>query len=221
MSLNYSFTGEWNSATKDSVGRWVKQKLTVVQDGEAPEDLFLEYIIVMIGNGKRMQELSHELQDFIGEKKANDFAEDLGQFLQSMPSNEPVESRADADIQLKPATAPKVNKDVLDGGLQSSRSSASSTQKSSRLLDSALRSTNITSSNKRPQPELIKQVAVTTLKADPVSPVTQPSAAGAATSCGLFTKRGHIKQINAQANQKISGDDSNKRRKVLIGGEFT
>lgn len=221
MSLNYSFTGEWNSATKDSVGRWVKQKLTVVQDGEAPEDLFLEYIIVMIGNGKRMQELSHELQDFIGEKKANDFAEDLGQFLQSMPSNEPVESKADAEIQLKPATTPKVNKDVLDGGLQSSRSSASSTQKSSRLLDSALRSTNITSSNKRIQPEASKQVTVTMSKADPVSLVTQPNAAGAATSGGLFTKRGHIKQINAQSNKKITGDDSNKRRKVLIGGEFT
>ena len=220
MSLNYSFTGEWNGATKDSVGKWVKQKLTVVQDGEAPEDLFLEYIIVMIGNGKRMQELSHELQDFIGEKKANDFADDLGQFLQSIPSHEPVLPVAEVQIQLKAAATPKASKDVLDGGLQSSRSSVPSNQKSSRLLDSALRSTNTTSSNKRTQPELSKQVTATASKADPSSQVPQLTAAGAANSGGLFTKRGHIKQNTAQAIQKTAGEDSSKRRKIIVGGNF-
>ena len=220
MSGSYSFTGEWNSATKDAVGKWVKQKLTVVQDGEAPEDLFLEYIIVMIGNGKRMQELSHELQDFIGEKKANDFADDLGQFLQSVTSHEPVVPVADVQIQLKPAATPKASKDVLEGGLQSSRSSVSLNQKSSRVLDSALRSTNLTSSNKRTQPDLSKQVTATASKADPPSQVSQLSATGAATSGGLFTKRGHIKQNTAHINQKIAGDEFNKRRKVIIGGKL-
>ena len=219
MSLNYSFTGEWNGATKDSVGKWVKQKLTVVQDGEAPEDLFLEYIIVMIGNGKRMQELSHELQDFIGEKKANDFADDLGQFLQSIPSHEPADPVVELPVQNKPTAAPKASKDVLDGGLQSSRSAVSSNQKSSRLLDSALRSTNTTSSNKRAQPESNKQVPATASKTDPSSQVPQVTAAGAATGGGLFTKRGHIKQNTVPANQKVAGEASNKKRKVILGGE--
>ena len=235
MSLNYSFTGDWNGETKESVGKWVKEKLTVIQDGEAPEDLFLEYIIVMIGNGKRMQELSHELQDFIGEESANDLAADLGAYLQSIPS--PV-----VKLQVVPLVVPaaavkvvKTAKDILDGGLTSSRSNGPAQQKS-RLLDTALRST--TSSHKRepslrdsssrissenfPHRQEVRQDArqhvtsgVKTAGFDRNGQPPQPSIAAPAAG-GLFTKRGIERSAAANNNQNDHIGD--KRRKIIVEG---
>jgi hypothetical protein len=217
MTLNYSFLGEWSSSTKDLVGKWVKQKLTLVQDGEAPEDLFLEYIIVMIGNGKKMQELSHELQDFIGEQKAIDFASDLGVFLQSMsPPVVATQSIAvpQAQVSKEPTVVPKPSKDILDGGLQSSRSSSGGvTQKNnSRLLDSALRSTNTTLSQKRVAPERSSSQSIgLTSPSSQQNPVVSNSA-------GLFTKRGSSNSTNNNSHQPSEGLGVVKKRKVIVEG---
>lgn len=216
MALNYSFTGDWDGATKESVGNWVKEKLTVVQDGEAPEDLFLEYIIVMIGNGKKMQELSHELQDFIGEKSANDFATDLGTYLQTITIPE-ISAQPLQQIQ-EPQTialnAEKRNKDILDGGLQSSRSSGPTVQKSSRLLDSALKST--TSSQKKIAPR--NQSLQAGHSAGFTTQSSKQNATGMAGGPGLFTKRGIANSITVPPYQSGDGDDMNKKRKIIMEG---
>lgn len=217
MSLNYSFTGDWDAATKESVGKWVKEKLTVVQDGEPPEDLFLEYIIVMIGNGKKMQELSHELQDFIGEKSANDFAADLGTYLQSITSSETATQPLEEveEPQAVSLNIVKSNKDILEGGLSSSRSTGPTIQKSSRLLDNALKST--TSSHKRNSSG--NQFSHS---APPVGITTQSSqknAAGGASGPGLFTKRGMANSITADSGRNRDVDDQHKKRKIIMEGK--
>lgn len=216
MALNYSFTGEWNAATKIIVGNWVKQKLTVVQDGEAPEDLFLEYIIVMIGNGKRMQELSHELQDFIGEEKANNFANDLGFFLQSLPNPESVPPLAVAEVVL--TTTPAVTliaakKDILDGGLQSSRSIGPTTQKPMRLLENAIRSTTSNSVKRK-----VVGDRVVAGNAGLVTQSAQLSSTGSASSGGLFTKRGSAKLNDAGITSASEEDEAFKKRRVIFDG---
>jgi hypothetical protein len=215
MVLNYSFLGEWSAPTKDLVGKWVKQKLTLVQDGEAPEDLFLEYIIVMIGNGKKMQELSHELQDFIGEQKAIDFASDLGIFLQSLsPPVAITQSIAvpQGQVSKEPAVVVKPSKDILDGGLTSSRSSSGVTQKNnSRLLDSALRSTNTSLSQKRVVPERSSTQSGLTSTSSQQNPVVSNSA-------GLFTKRGSANSTNTNSQQTSEGMGVVKKRKVIVEG---
>lgn len=216
MTLNYSFLGEWSVSTKDVVGKWVKQKLTLVQDGEAPEDLFLEYIIVMIGNGKKMQELSHELQDFIGEQKAIDFASDLGVFLQSLSPPvviTPSIAVPQGLVSKEPTVVLKPSKDILDGGLMSSRSSSGVTQKNnSRLLDSALRSTNTTLAQKRVAPERSSSRSIgLSSTSSQQNPVVNNGA-------GLFTKRGSSNSTNSISNQTPEGLGVVKKRKVIVEG---
>ena len=218
MALNYSFTGEWNAATKIVVGNWVKQKLTVVQDGEAPEDLFLEYIIVMIGNGKRMQELSHELQDFIGEDKANIFANDLGFFLQSLPNPEVAPPPAVAAVAL--TTTPAVTliaakKDILEGGLQSSRTIGPATQKPTRLLENAIRSTTSNSVKRK-----VANDRVVAGNTGLVTQSAQQSSTGSASSGGLFTKRGSAKLNNAGVTSTSEEDETSKKRRIIFDGTF-
>lgn len=67
--MDFKFSGDWGEENKATATQWIKEKLTELQ-GEAPEDLFLEYILVMIGNGKSMEEISNELKDFVGEDEA-------------------------------------------------------------------------------------------------------------------------------------------------------
>ncbi len=67
--MNYIFAGNWNEEVKGTICSWIKEKLTKMMP-EPPEDLFLEYILIMIGNGKNMDEISHELRDFFGDEEA-------------------------------------------------------------------------------------------------------------------------------------------------------
>lgn len=67
--LDFSFQGEYTGIDKTKITSWIKDKLTALQ-GEEPEDLFLEYVNVMIFNKKTMNEISNELKDFVGEDEA-------------------------------------------------------------------------------------------------------------------------------------------------------
>mmetsp|Transcript_17958 Transcript_17958/g.17279 ORF Transcript_17958/g.17279 Transcript_17958/m.17279 type:complete len:549 (-) Transcript_17958:1375-3021(-) len=158
MPLSYAFTETWTNSIKDLVREWVKVKLTVVQDDgtvDAPEDLFLEYIIVMISNGKQMQELSQQLRDFIGEKNADEFAAELGTYLRTLTTspNSDIPLSKSKSEQVPPriasvvstTTVAKTGNDNLvdiDGNSKiGKKNSRQSQQQVSRLLDNALRST--------------------------------------------------------------------------------
>lgn len=165
MSLNYAFTENWNNSIKELVRTWVREKLTVVQDDgtvEAPEDLFLEYIIVMVSNGKQMQELSQQLRDFIGDENADEFASDLGIYLQTLssPSSADVPLNKNKIEQVQPRLSSVVsvkavsttNDDQLDNGSKiDKRDSRQSARNISRLLDNALRLTTAPHKHREPQ----------------------------------------------------------------------
>lgn len=68
-TMNFSYKGDWNENYKRAATGWIREQLTILQS-EPPEDLFLDYIIVMIGNEKSMTEIAHELKDFFGEDES-------------------------------------------------------------------------------------------------------------------------------------------------------
>jgi hypothetical protein len=49
--LDFSFLGDYTGSDKTKIPLWIRDKLTTLQ-GEEPEDLFLEYVNVMIFNKK-------------------------------------------------------------------------------------------------------------------------------------------------------------------------
>ena len=59
--------------------QWLGPKLEELF-GESDE-AFLEYIVIMLGNQKSMEEIAKELVAFLGEEGARTFASDLGTFL--------------------------------------------------------------------------------------------------------------------------------------------
>jgi hypothetical protein len=77
------FTGEWDDVAKSTISTWIVNKLTDLQ-GEAPEDLFVDYVIVMIGNGKGRTEISDELKEFLGEEEALNFVAELSGELEKL-----------------------------------------------------------------------------------------------------------------------------------------
>lgn len=77
--LSYAFQGDW-SAVETVVTAAVKNQLRTIQN-EEPDSLLLEYVLVMIGNKKTIEEISKELNDFLGEKEALEFCIQLGNYL--------------------------------------------------------------------------------------------------------------------------------------------
>ena len=67
--MDFAYRGDWGDQNKAKTTAWIKEKLTEIQ-GDAPEDLFIEYVLVMVGNGKTMSEISNELKDFVGEDES-------------------------------------------------------------------------------------------------------------------------------------------------------
>jgi hypothetical protein len=198
MPLSYAFTGTWNNSIKDLVREWVKVKLTVVQDDgtvDAPEDLFLEYIIVMISNGKQMQELSQQLRDFIGEENADQFAADLGTYLRTLPTSseseiplsnnksEQVQPRVASVVSTKAVTTTS-NDDLVDVNGNSKigkKNSRQSQQQVSRLLDNALRSTTASQKPRESQKGFTTQAS---------RQREQAQSQGNAVQVGFSTKKG-------------------------------
>ena len=63
---SYSYTSPLTDEIKSQIIQWMKQKHLEMTHEEA-EDLFIEYIIIMIGNGKSMEEISKELKELMGD----------------------------------------------------------------------------------------------------------------------------------------------------------
>lgn len=57
---------------KEDLSKWMKEKLTEAM-GEC-DDVFLQYMMVMVQNGKTMQEISTDLEAFVGEPACSEFA---------------------------------------------------------------------------------------------------------------------------------------------------
>lgn len=82
MSSNlfaYAFQGDWTTAEAAVTGA-VKDMLLGIQ-GEEPDSLLLEYVLVMVGNKKTIEEISKELNDFLSEKEVIEFCNQLGNYL--------------------------------------------------------------------------------------------------------------------------------------------
>lgn len=77
---DYSFPGEHWDARKGDVSGIVKSQLEA-STGDAADALFVEYVMTMLGNAKKMSEMASELKDFLGEDDAIAFTSELGKLL--------------------------------------------------------------------------------------------------------------------------------------------
>jgi hypothetical protein len=70
--MEFANTRELTGEDKDAINAWLGTTLTKVM-GES-DDVFIEYVMVMIINGKTMQEISVDLEAFVGEPACSEFA---------------------------------------------------------------------------------------------------------------------------------------------------
>ena len=109
MSVDkYVFDAPFGETLKSTIGQWIKAELTKLQ-GDEPEDLFLEYILMMIEHKKTMGEIGKELAELIGEEVSVKFAADLGAELQTKMTGDgakQAESKAKGKSSKAKAAAP-------------------------------------------------------------------------------------------------------------------
>ena len=70
--MDFSNTRELSDDDKEKITNWLTTYLSKVM--EESDDVFLEYVMVMIVNGKTMQEISVDMEAFIGEPACTEFA---------------------------------------------------------------------------------------------------------------------------------------------------
>ena len=63
--MEYANTRELPDEDKDKINEWLSETLTKAM-GES-DDVFVEHVMVMIVNGKTMEQISADLEAFIGE----------------------------------------------------------------------------------------------------------------------------------------------------------
>ena len=70
--MEFANTRELSEEDKEQINAWLGTTLSKVM-GES-DDVFIEYVMVMIVNGKTMQEISVDLEAFVGEPACSEFA---------------------------------------------------------------------------------------------------------------------------------------------------
>lgn len=70
--MDYHIERDLNENEKLSISNWLKNSLLEYMD--ECDDVFLEYVMVMILNGKTMSEISTDLEAFIGEPACSNLA---------------------------------------------------------------------------------------------------------------------------------------------------
>ena len=70
--MEYSFKYSFTATQRNELTEWVREKLTEMT-GDC-DDVFLEYVMVMVANGKMMGQISEELVAFVGEPSSTEFA---------------------------------------------------------------------------------------------------------------------------------------------------
>lgn len=83
--FSYAFQGDW-AVAEATVTAAVKEMLRGIQ-GEEPDTLLLEYVLVMVGNKKTIEEISKELNDFLSENEVMELCRQLGNYLMTNFSN--------------------------------------------------------------------------------------------------------------------------------------
>ncbi|KAG7399542.1 hypothetical protein PHYBOEH_008667 [Phytophthora boehmeriae] len=110
----YVFPLELTDAWKQEIMRKTRDQLTEMLGVEV-DNVMAEYVIVMVGNKKNMEQIAHDLIDFIGEESAEQFVVWLSQLLPTFeaqaPTNEaaPVqttETQAEETVQLSNQETP-------------------------------------------------------------------------------------------------------------------
>lgn len=81
MDFVYGSSGLSDEQRKQS-SIWIRSKLQEMM-GES-DDTFVEYITIMLGNQKTMAEIAKELEAFMGETDAKNFASELGTHLKKL-----------------------------------------------------------------------------------------------------------------------------------------
>lgn len=70
--MDYSIQRDLNEQEKLYISNWLKNSLLEYMD--ECDDVFLEYVVVMILNGKTMLEISTDLEAFIGQPACSNLA---------------------------------------------------------------------------------------------------------------------------------------------------
>ncbi|OWZ18933.1 hypothetical protein PHMEG_0006901 [Phytophthora megakarya] len=77
---SYVFPLALTDAWKEEITTKTREKLTEMLGVEV-DNVMAEYVIVMVGNKKNMEQIAHDLVDFIGDESAEQFAAWLSQLL--------------------------------------------------------------------------------------------------------------------------------------------
>ncbi|CAH0518945.1 unnamed protein product [Peronospora belbahrii] len=88
-SKNYVFPLLLTDELKDQITLKTREKLTEMLGVEV-DNVMAEYVIVMVGNKKNMEQIAHDLVDFIGEESAEQFVAWLSQLLPTFEVRAPV-----------------------------------------------------------------------------------------------------------------------------------
>ncbi|ETM46091.1 hypothetical protein L914_08985 [Phytophthora nicotianae] len=79
-SKSYVFPLALTDAWKEEISSKTREKLTEMLGVEV-DNVMAEYVIVMVGNKKNMEQIAHDLVDFIGDESAEQFVAWLSQLL--------------------------------------------------------------------------------------------------------------------------------------------
>ncbi|RLN57231.1 hypothetical protein BBJ29_008113 [Phytophthora kernoviae] len=90
---SYVFPFELTDAWKQEIMSKTRDQLTEMLGVEV-DNVMAEYVIVMVGNKKNMEQIAHDLIDFIGEESAEQFVVWLSQLLPAFEAQAPVNEAA-------------------------------------------------------------------------------------------------------------------------------
>ena len=150
--MDYSVKSTLDENARKEISTWIKQTLDEMEVEN--DDVFIQYIMVMISGGKTMHEVSVELEAFLGNPECEQFVTSLGEMLKQIESaSKPTriaklktssETSSNAAMSRplnssRKGSGQKDKAEALDSPLSSSRTQKAGDRQQSRLLQSALR----------------------------------------------------------------------------------
>jgi hypothetical protein len=112
-AMDYGVQSTLGEDDKKAISTWIKSTLDEMEVEN--DDVFVQYILVMISSGKPMGEISAELEAFLGTPECNNFVESLGNMLQ------PLDTAAAAATKSTPESSNSPKNDPLGGSLGAGR----------------------------------------------------------------------------------------------------